>query len=78
MVLIYGYNVFRLYTGYADGGMVRSMLNRCCRDSSVSCPYRACIARGIEECNFKSGRFTERLSKPSVVPIFNKHVCGGA
>lgn len=38
-------------------------MNTCIKDSSVSCPFRSCIAGSVEACNYKSGRFTSRSTK---------------
>lgn len=36
---------------------------RCRRESSVQCPFSRCIASSIEDCNFRSGRFSVRESR---------------
>lgn len=38
-------------------------MGQCIVDSSVSCPFRSCIAGSIEACNVRSGRFSPRGSK---------------
>jgi hypothetical protein len=55
------------------GGKVVFVWSFCRFDRSVSCPFSSCIAHSIESCNLRSGRFTQRFSKPICVFIFSKH-----